>query len=50
VPFKRRCPTCSAVFDVAKVGLVLRLPDGASEELRMAALVLRVHRAVTAGA
>jgi hypothetical protein len=41
VPFRRRCPTCSAVFDVAKVGLVLRLPAGAAEERRMAALALR---------
>jgi hypothetical protein len=46
VPFTITCPTCAVPSDIADVPMRLRLPEGAVEEWRAAALALRVAAAV----
>ena len=48
IPFRIVCPCCTVDSDIAGVPMRLRPPDGVVHEQRMAALALRVSRAITA--
>ncbi len=45
-PSQIACPACGVASDVAAVPMRLLAPEGLDQELRTAALALRVHRAV----
>jgi hypothetical protein len=46
IPFRIVCPCCSVASDIDDVPMRLRPPEGVVQELNMAALALRVSRAI----